>query len=935
MQLRSRHLAIAVLLALPFGCNNSGSDDTPGDDPDGSGDPTPIPQFFANWENAPVHPVDLSADGATLVVCNLPDGRLEVFDASGETPMLVASIPVGVDPVSVRLRTATEAWVVNHISDSVSIVDLTARRVVRTLQTADEPCDVVFAGDPERAYVSCSQANLIQRFDPSNFAAGPVDIPIAAEDPRALAVSPDGTTVYAAIFESGNRTTILGGGIDESGTLAGDGFPPNVVSDGNGPHAGVNPPPNDGGSFEPALNGDNPDAPAVGLIVKQDDEGKWLDDTGADWTAFVSGGLASRSGRMPGWTLLDRDLARIDTDTLDVSYSGGCMNICMALSVRPNGDVWMVGTDAINEVRFEPKLRGKFLRVNAAMLAGGTGDPTVFDLNPHLGYNGDGNVPGPQRAQSVGDPRAMVWDGSGDRAFVTGMGSNNVVMIGADGERLGRLELGAGPTGMALDAARNRMYVLNRFDATVSVVDVTANPSELARVPFFDPTPDVIRKGRPHLYDTHATSGLGHTSCASCHVDGRTDRLSWDLGDPAGEMKSVDDQNCLTEVLGACEDFHPMKGPMFTQTLQDIIGKEPFHWRGDRDGLEEFAPAFDGLLGDDQALPPAAMQEFEDFLATVRFPPNPFRSVENELPTDLPLPGHFTPGRFGDAGLPLPNGDAVRGLLLYRTADLDGSLQGLGGLQCVTCHTLPTGIGPNLGLDGLSIEEIPTGPNGEKHHALVSIDGSTNISMKVPQLRNLYDKVGFEMTRNESLAGFGYLHDGSIDSLARFVAEPVFGVQSVQDIADLVALMLAFSGSDLPVGDTSNLEELVGPSSLDTHAAVGMQQTLPGGDVAMLNRLQTLAILGAIDLVAHGVQDGENRGWYFDRANGNFAADRNGESIQLNALRALAAPGAELTFTAVPAGSGPRIGVDRDADGFRNGTERDAGTDPADADDHP
>ncbi|MEE8107173.1 MAG: hypothetical protein V3T86_16685 [Planctomycetota bacterium] len=924
---------LAVALA---GCSGSSGDDT---QDNGDGDPQPEPfetqTQFANWENAPIHPIDLSADGATLCVCNLPDGRLEVFDVSGDLPVLVASIPVGIDPVSVRLRTAGEAWVVNHISDSVSVVDIVERRVVRTLQTADEPCDVVFAGDPLRAFVSCSQANMLQRFDPADLDAAPVDIPIAAEDPRALAVSEDGGTVYAAVFESGNATTILGGGIDDSGTLAGDGFPPNVVSDGDGPHGGANPPENTTGGFTPGLNTDNPTPPPVGLIVKHNSDGKWVDDTGADWTEFVSGGLASRSGRVSGWTLLDRDLAVVDTDTLDVEYRGGCMNLCMALTVRPGGDVWLVGTDATNDVRFEPNLRGRFLRVNAAALTDGNGDAAVFDLNPHLAYDGDGNVPVGTRVQAIGDPRGIVWHPSGDRGFVTGMGSNNLVSIAPDGTRNARLALGAGPTGLAIDGVRDRLYVLNRFDASVSVVDVSGGMDEVARVPFFDPTPDAIRAGRPHLYNTHDTSGLGHASCASCHVDARTDRLSWDLGDPSGEMKSVDEQNCLTDVLVACEDFHPMKGPMFTQTLQDIIGKEPFHWRGDRDGLEEFDGAFSSLLGDDTALVPAKMQEFENFLATVRFPPNPFRSVENGLPANLPLPGHFTTGRFGASGQPLPDGDAQRGLLIYRTADLDGSLQGLGGLQCVTCHTLPAGIGPDLQLDGALIEEIPPGPNGERHHSLVSVDGSTNVSMKVPQLRSLYEKVGFEMTQTESLAGFGFLHDGSIDSLARFVSEPVFEVESVQDISDLVAFLLAFSGSDLPDGSLGDLNELPGPASRDTHAAVGMQQTLPSGSVAMLDRLQALAVSGEIDLVAHGVRDGENRGWFFDRANGRFASDRNDETATLAELRELAAPGAELTFTAVFAGSGRRIGIDRDADGFGNATERDLGTDPADAASHP
>ena len=84
------------------------------------------------------------------------------------------------------------------------------------------------------------------------------------------------------------------------------------------------------------------------------------------------------------------------------------------------------------------------------------------------------------------------------------------------------------------------------------------------------------------------------------------------------------------------------------------------------------------------------MQQFEDFLATIHFPPNPFRNLNNSLPNNLPLPGHYTTGRFAAPGNPLPNGNAIVGLSDYRNSGLDG------GLECVTCHTLPTGAGTNL-----------------------------------------------------------------------------------------------------------------------------------------------------------------------------------------------------------------------------------------------
>jgi YVTN family beta-propeller protein len=938
LKFRAGPAALALLFAA---CGGAG----PG--PDGAGPPSPddpagdpAEVSFVNWEVPPVHPLALDAAANRLLLAHTPDHRLEVFDTSTGVPVHAGSVAVGLSPVSVRWRTANEAWVVNHTSDSISVVDLAGLRVTATIQTDDEPCDVVFAGTPQRAFVTCSQVNRVQVFDPMAPGAPVATIPIAGEDPRALAVSPDGATVYAAIFESGNGSTILGGGLDEAGVLAGGGsFPPNGVSAPTGPHLGVNPPPNAGAGFNPAPNPANPAPPPVALIVRKDAGGTWLDDTGADWTGLVSGLGAPLSGRPFGWDLPDRDLARIDVATFGVTYARRLMNVCMDVAVNPaTGEAAVVGTDGTNEVRFESVLRGRFLRVNLARVDGlDPGVVTVSDLNPHLTY-AVASVPPATRALSLGDPRAIVFDGAGTHAYVAGMGSNNVVRIDAAGARAqpATVDVGAGPCALALDTGAGRLFVWNRFGGSISVVDVGAW-SEVERVAIYDPTPAAVRDGRRHLYDTHATSGLGHVACASCHVDARMDRLAWDLGAPDGEMKTIAEQNCGLGGVLPCPDFHPQKGPMTTQTLQDIIGHEPHHWRGDRRGLEEFGQAFPGLLGADAAPTPAEMQAFEDFLATIAFPPNPFRNLDNSLPTALPLPGQFETGRFGPPGAPLPDGNAERGLLLYRTAGLDGSVPGV-QLDCVTCHTLPTGLGPDraLAVNVLAPEQstysapLPAGPNGERHLALVSVDGTTNVTMKVPQLRNLHEKVGFDCTQTENDAGFGFLHDGSIDSLARFVSEPVFGPQSTRDVADLVAFLMAFSGSDLPQGTTQGFSEPPGPPSLDTHAAVGAQVGLAGGaPPARVGEMIALADAGAVDLVVKGRAADENRGWVYDRSSGTFVPDRDAEPpLTAGVLQALAAPGAEQTWTVVPLGLGVRLGIDRDEDGFGDRSEVDAGSDP-------
>jgi YVTN family beta-propeller protein len=887
---------------------------------------------FVNYETPHAHPLDLVPDGSLLLAVNTGAGVLELLDSSGPGLVPLGSVAVGVDPVSVRAHGNGEAWVVNHVSDSVSIVDLATRRVRATLKTADEPCDVVFAGSPERAFVSCSEANLVQVWDPVALTLQ-ASVPILGEDPRALAVAPDGGTVYVAIFESGNSTTALGGGAD--GGVGNLSFPPNVASDPAGPHGGVNPPPNDGASFDPPQNGANPAPPEVALIVRKDDAGQWMDDNGGNWTALVSGPQAALSGRLPGWDLADNDIAIIDAATLAVSYAKRLLNIDMAIAVNPaTGHVSTVGTEAFNQTRFEPVVMGTFVRVHMATVTAAGSSPVVKDLNPHLDYAA-ATLAQVERDKSLGDPRGLVFDAAGARGYVTGMGSNNVVVVDADGDRAGlaqTIEVGEGPTGVALKESASRLYVLNKFEGSISIID-TVSELEVARCALHDPTPPAVKTGRKHLYDTHENSGLGQLACAGCHVDARMDRLSWDLGDPAGAMKAEAEQNDFAGIpglAGGFPDWHAMKGPMLTQTMQDIIGKEPHHWRGDRDGLEEFSGAFMGLQGDDETLTATEMQQFEDFLATIHFPPNPHRNLDNTLPTSLPLPGHYTTGRFGPAGQPLPNGNAVTGLARYRPNNLlDG-----GAFACVTCHTLPTGLGTNYRLQGFTLQPIAPGPNGEKHHMLVNVDGTTNVSMKVPHLRNAYERNGFNTTQLLNTAGFGFVHDGAVDSIERFIAEPIFDVVSDQDVADLTAFMLAFGGSELPAGSATNILEPPGTASQDAHAAVGRQSTLAAaagapGQLALIDQLLSFADAGKVGVIAKGLAGGLPRGWRYDGA-GAWQSDRAAEDTTTAALKAGAGPGTEVTFTVVPKLSQTRLGIDRDLDGYLDRDELDAGSDPAD-----
>jgi len=189
---------------------------------------------------------------------------------------------------------------------------------------------------------------------------------------------------------------------------------------------------------------------------------------------------------------------------------------------------------------------------------------------------------------------------------------------------------------------------------------------------------------------------------------------------------------------------------------------------------------------------------------------------------------------------------------------------------------------------------------------------------KIAHLRNAYQKVGmFGIPGSPNLGpqvrGFGFLHDGAVDTVRNFLGASVF---------------------DLTSGEQNRLERFVLAFDSNMAPIVGKQVTLGagvGGD-NRANLLLARARAGECEVVIRGVLNGEMRGGLYG-LDGNVQLDRVEEApIAETALRPLAeTPGQELTYTCVPPGSGERIALDRDEDGAYDRDELDAGTDPSDA----
>jgi len=595
---------------------------------------TPAATDFKNFETLQVHPLAITPDGSRLLALNTPDARLQVFTIGAGTLDTLGEVPVGLEPVSVRAQNDSTAWVVNQLSDDVSIVDLKTLSVRATLRVGDEPTDVAFAGAPLRAFVCVSGEDEVKAFDPATLLPAFSPTPIFGRHPRALAVGNAGAAVYVTVLDSGNKTTTIGA---KAVTLLGGPSPPN--------------PPED--SLLPP-------APAVGVIV-QWNGAHWVDDglpTPKIWDAALP----------PGFSLPAVGVSVLDANTGAVTntVSGvGTNNFNVAVDPG-SATLYVTNTEASNRTRFEPNLSGRFVQDRITLIAGGgAGAVNPVHLNAHINY---AVSPGPQseRDLSLAEPIDVVVNGAAGKVYVAAMGQSRVGVLDLAGNVTNRISTdGApspsgiapgeprGPTGLALDVARHQLFALNRFTNSIAILstDTETKAGEVALR--FDPSPPEIRSGRRFLYDGNL-SAHGDLACASCHVGGNFDNIAWDLGNPIGTM--------VPSLQLNGRQVHPMKGPMTTQSLRGLADTSPFHWRGDRLDFTRFNPAFISLLGAPDSLSTIDMQKYNDFIMTVTYPPNPNQRLDR-----------------GFAAL------ADSGRVEFETRPHDG------GQPCAFCHNLPNG----------------------------------------------------------------------------------------------------------------------------------------------------------------------------------------------------------------------------------------------------
>ena len=839
--------------------------------------PTSSAENFVAFESGQVRPLAWSIDGSRLFVTNTPANRLDIFTNHEGVLTLQASVTVGLEPVAVAVRNSNEVWVVNHLSDSVSIVDVgSSPRVVQTLLVGDEPRDIVFAGDEnQRAFITAAYRGqnhpLFNIDDLSTPGLGRADVwvydadalnknelngaPLTivnlfADSLRALAVSMDGAKVYAAAFMSGNQTTTIDGSRVR------------------------------GEKAVPDENVDGLVAPNTGLIVKKEN-GLWVDEAGTDWSSAVKFDL-------PDYDVFEIDaLAEVPALIRQVSGVGTSL---FNMAINPvRSELYVSNTQALNHVRFEgpghgaSTVRGHIAETRIGVLT--STSVRNIRMNDHVDFSrqeGE-DAPSSEAEKSLSQITAIAVSSDGTTLYAAAFGSNKLAFIPTDtlsqagytADVSAHLEIpGGGPSGLALSPDGTRLAVYARFDNSVVLVN-TDNRTVVTSKALFNPEPDYIIAGRPFLYDARLTSANGVNACSSCHLFADNDGLAWDLGNPDVSMQPNPNPFVANSPIVTTE-FHPMKGPMTTQTFRGINDSGTQHWRGDRTGenraivngeeesieaaaFKEFNEAFVGLVGRAEELNQEQLQAFTDFSLAITPPPNPIRRLDNQL-----------------------SAAQRAGRDVY--FDID-DITGIG--SCNHCHALDP-------------DKKQFGTSG-----LMSFEGRRIAEdFKVPHLRNSYTKVGMFGSSNpnsdgihmgDQVKGFGFLHDGAIDTLEHFFSDGVFNFPDpvAENRANVIRFVMSMDSNLAPI--------------------VGQQITLSNGSALILERVTLLEQRAQIiqprpecDLVVNGVVD-QNPVSLLMTDDGVYANVQGENFTSADLQRAALTAGQELTYTCVPPGNGERV----------------------------
>jgi YVTN family beta-propeller protein len=274
-----------------------------------------------------------------------------------------------------------------------------------------------------------------------------------------------------------------------------------------------------------------------------------------------------------------------------------------------------------------------------------------------------------------------------------------------------RISVGRNPRGLALSPDGKRLYVANRLDDTLSVIDVKSE-KVISTIDLGGPKNiDALRRGE-RLFYTADFSFQGQFGCANCHLDSTIDGLEWDL-EPDGFGKDIVDN----------------------RSLENLAGTEPFKWNGGNPDMPtECGPRTEKFFFRSQSFNQQELTDLVTYVYSLPYRPNRYRLQNGELTSAQERGKAIFERVRTKRGLPIPEVN-----------------------QCAYCHSGPKytnqkqfDVGTGRSTDRSPVVDVPQLSN-TAYSAPYLHDGSAKSLEEIWTIYNPKDKHGVtnDLTKDE------------------------------------------------------------------------------------------------------------------------------------------------------------------------------------------
>jgi YVTN family beta-propeller protein len=235
-----------------------------------------------------------------------------------------------------------------------------------------------------------------------------------------------------------------------------------------------------------------------------------------------------------------------------------------------------------------------------------------------------------------------------------------------------RIPVGHNPRGVLLSPDGARLYVANRLDDNISMIDAHQG-TVIANIDLDGPkTINALRRGE-RVFFTADFAFQGQFGCSNCHIDATIDGLQWDL-EPDGFGKDIVDN----------------------RLLENLAGTEPFKWNGGNPDMPtECGPRTEKYFFRSQSFNDQELTDLVTFVYSLPYRPNRHRLPNAELtPAQERGKAIFERTKYKD-GRPIPEPN-----------------------QCAFCHSGPkytnqkqVDVGTGNPTDRSPVIDVPQLPN--------------------------------------------------------------------------------------------------------------------------------------------------------------------------------------------------------------------------------